>query len=118
MGPDRVSIHISPGNPFNSMNDFDPAALFGHLVRDISNITRNLRRLFPGPYITNGGYDGNSAMDILSSGGADLVAFGRSFLANPDLPERLKRGGELNEPDPATLYGGWEKGYTDYPFLD
>jgi N-ethylmaleimide reductase len=55
---------------------------------------------------------------VLSSGWTDLVSFGRSFVGNPDLPERLRTGAGLNDLDPATLYGGGEQGYTDYPFLD
>jgi len=146
-GADRVGIHISPGNPFNSMKDSDPASLFTTLVEAIAplglaylhvseinldepgnhkeanynagpnEITGRLREIFPGPYITNGGYDGASAQRMLSSGWADLVSFGRHFISNPDLPERLKKGAELNPLDPETLYGGEEKGYTDYPFL-
>ena len=55
---------------------------------------------------------------IISDGIADAVAIGRSYIANPDLVERIRLGAELNEPDPETFYGGDEKGYTDYPFLD
>lgn len=54
----------------------------------------------------------------IASGIADAIAFGRLFIANPDLPERFRRGASLNEPDPSTFYGGGEKGYTDYPFME
>jgi N-ethylmaleimide reductase len=147
-GADRVGIHISPGNPFNSVHDSDPGKLFTALVKDIAplglaylhvseidladpgdhkganynaalnEITTGLRGLFPGPYITNGGYDGVSAAAVLSGGNADLVAFGRPYISNPDLPERLQKNAPLNDFDPDTLYGGGEKGYTDYPFLE
>jgi len=147
-GADRVGIHISPGNPFNSMHDSDPETLYSTLVRAVSpmglaylhaseivladagtysvanynagpnEITSRLRESFGGPYITNGGYDGASAGIALSTGWADLVSFGRSFISNPDLPERLRRNAPLNELDPETLYGGAEKGYTDYPSLE
>jgi N-ethylmaleimide reductase len=76
-----------------------------------------MRRLFKGPYMANGGYTRERAMRALGSGAADLVSFGELFIANPDLPERLKANTPLNEPDPATFYGGGEKGYTDYPAM-
>jgi N-ethylmaleimide reductase len=67
--------------------------------------------------MTNFGYDKARANAVLASGQADLVAFGVPFIANPDLPERFRRDAPLNAPDPATFYGGGEKGYTDYPSL-
>jgi N-ethylmaleimide reductase len=76
-----------------------------------------VRRAFGGVYIANGAYDVDSAADRIRRGGADAIAFGELFLANPDLPERIKRGGPFNEPDRSTFYGGTEKGYTDYPTL-
>ena len=77
-----------------------------------------LRAAFEGPYIASGGYDRLRGDWALASGGADLVAFGKAFLANPDLPERFRRQAPLNPPDPATFYGGDGRGYTDYPALD
>jgi N-ethylmaleimide reductase len=68
--------------------------------------------------MTNASYDRDSAKAVLASGRADLVAFGVPFIANPDLPARFQAGAPLNTPDPSTFYGGGEKGYTDYPFLD
>ena len=76
------------------------------------------RKAFSGAYIANNGYTRDLAIDAVSAGRADLVAFGRPFIANPDLVERLRTGAPLNELDRATLYGGGEKGYTDYPTLD
>ena len=67
--------------------------------------------------MTNAGYDRDSGNAVLAAGRADLVAFGVPFIANPDLPARYQAGAPLNTPDPATFYGGKEKGYTDYPFL-
>lgn len=67
-------------------------------------------------WMVNNGYDRALAEQSLA-GGADLVAFGKSFIANPDLTERLRRGGLFNEPDRSTFYGGTDKGYTDYPAL-
>lgn len=69
-----------------------------------------------GAWMVNNGYDGALAQEAVTSGRADLVAFGRLFIANPDLVERLRHSKGLNEPDKATFYGGGEKGYTDYPF--
>ena len=77
-----------------------------------------LRTAFAGTYMTNGGYDRERAAATLAAGDADLVSFGRLFLANPDLPRRLRLGAELNEPDPATFYGGDAEGYVDYPALE
>jgi N-ethylmaleimide reductase len=67
--------------------------------------------------ITNGGFTPEKARQALAGGHADAVAWGTLFLANPDLPERFRRGAALNAPDPATFYGGTDKGYTDYPAL-
>ena len=76
-----------------------------------------MRKRFAGAYIANNGYDFELANTVLAADAADLIAFGKPFLANPDLVERLKRGAPLNAPDKATFYGGSEKGYTDYPTL-
>ncbi|MEE9318641.1 MAG: alkene reductase, partial [Rhodospirillales bacterium] len=70
-----------------------------------------------GVYIANGGYDQDRAEEALASGAADLVAFGKPFIANPDLPERFRRDAPLNKADPETFYGGDARGYTDYPAL-
>ena len=75
------------------------------------------RPRFPGVVITNGGYTAERAQRALATGDADAVAFGAAFIANPDLPERFRRGAPLNAPDVSTFYGGTEKGYTDYPPL-
>ncbi|MDP3932621.1 MAG: alkene reductase, partial [Methylococcaceae bacterium] len=76
-----------------------------------------LRRLFNGIYIGNNGYDRELALTARQQGLVDLVAFGRPFISNPDLVERLKLNAPLNEWDADTFYGGGAKGYTDYPFL-
>jgi N-ethylmaleimide reductase len=68
--------------------------------------------------MANNGYDFELANKVVSAGEADLIAFGKLFIANPDLVERLKRGAPLNPPDKATFYGGGAKGYTDYPTLE
>jgi N-ethylmaleimide reductase len=142
MGDGRVGVHISPENPFNDMYDSNSESLFSHLAEglnrfplaylhvveiDLSNpavyngalnpVTQKVRGIFKSTYMTNGGYDRNLAERVLERGDADLVSFGRLFLANPDLPERFSKDAPLNEPDPNTFYGGDEKGYTDYPFV-
>ena len=76
-----------------------------------------LRHAFSGVFILAGGFDGDSAERALVEGRADLIAFGRAFLANPDLVERLKLHAKLNSPDTATFYLPGPKGYTDYPTL-
>jgi len=77
-----------------------------------------LRRNFRGTYIANNGYDFATAAAAVASGRADLIAFGKAFLANPDLVARLRTGAPLNAPDKSTFYGGGAKGYIDYPFLE
>ncbi len=139
-GATRVGVRISPVNAFNSMSDSDPDATFGHVAQALDRFglaylhvverdssdrepepsfdRRRLRAAFDGPYIANGGYDRLRGDWALASSGADLIAFGQAFLANPDLPERFRRHAPLNQPDPATFYGGDGRGYTDYPALD
>jgi 2,4-dienoyl-CoA reductase-like NADH-dependent reductase (Old Yellow Enzyme family) len=76
-----------------------------------------LRRRFNGHYMANGGYDKRRANSAIADGRADCVAFGKSYIANPDLVERYARDAPLNVPDASTFYGGREQGYTDYPAL-
>jgi N-ethylmaleimide reductase len=142
-GADRVGIRLSPAGTFNSMKDSDPAATFGYVAQALGSLgiaylhvvepaennlyrvngepasaTRHLRSLFKGTLITAQGYDFESGNRVLAAGDADLVAYARLFLANPDLPERFAFGASLNEPDVSTFYGGNEHGYTDYPALE
>jgi N-ethylmaleimide reductase len=138
-GAERVGVRLSPLSPFNDMSDSDPFATFGeaasvldgfglaylHLVvpgsvdpeSDSGRITAHLRERFRGPLMVNGGYTHEAAEAVIGSGRADLVSFGSSFLANPDLPERFAEGVPLNPPNPSTFYGGGAEGYTDYPAL-
>jgi N-ethylmaleimide reductase len=116
------------------MTDADPVATFGHAARELGRLgiayvhlmegndearalTPALKAAFGGPVIVAGGYDAEKAEVVLDAGTADLVAFGVPYLANPDLPERLRTGAPLNAPDPSTFYGGDERGYLDYPTL-
>jgi N-ethylmaleimide reductase len=134
-GPGRVGYRISPNSPFNSMSDSDPRKTFSHLVEQINQrgigylhvvdpiadgakrLSPVLRKIFDGTYIVNGGFDIVAANAAIGKGETDLVAFGVPFLANPDLPERFKRGAALNAPDQATFYAGDSNGYIDYPAL-
>lgn len=138
-GRERVGVRISPVNPFNSMHDSDPDSTFGYVAKNLgarklaylhvvemdqSGVTtgqsvnfRRVRDLFGGLYIANGGYTYERATTALAKGDADLIAFGRLFLANPDLPDRFAKRAPLNVPQPESFYGGDEKGYTDYPSL-
>jgi N-ethylmaleimide reductase len=125
------------------MFDSDPQATFGYVARQLDALgiaylhiveprikgteliaeaepvaVRHLRPLFRGTIIAAGGFDGAGAEALLESGDADAVAFGRAFIANPDLPERLRLGLPLNAYDRATFFGGDARGYTDYPFHD
>jgi N-ethylmaleimide reductase len=141
-GADRVGIRISPAGVFNNMGDSKPAETFGYVARALSpkglaylhvvepvnperykvngspvSATRHLRSLYDGVLITAQGYTFKTGNDVLARGDADLVAFGKMFLANPDLPERFRKSAPLNAPDMSTFYGGTERGYTDYPAL-
>jgi N-ethylmaleimide reductase len=139
-GPDRVGVRLSPSGGYNDMTDSDPLKTFGYVIGKLDQLgivyvhlveaseddirqggsmvpTDRLRLLFRRTLIVNGGYDRERADAVIRSGVADLVSFGKAFLANPDLPQRLKIGATLNVPDPDTFYGGGEKGYVDYPPL-
>jgi N-ethylmaleimide reductase len=136
-GGDRIGVRFSPVNPFNAISDSNPDKTFGYaaaalnrfglaylhvleggLAESAADYDRAaLRNAFGGAYIANNGYDKARADAALASGAVDLVAFGKAFLANPDLPARFAAGASLNASDPATFYGGSEKGYTDYPAL-
>ncbi len=143
-GGDRVGVRISPVHTFNSMYDSHPHLTFGFVAKELNRFglaylhvvgsrygdgeypvnsvqpfdERMLRDAFKGTYIANAGYDRDRALAALQASEADLIAFGSLFIANPDLPLRLALNTALNVPDVSTFYGGSEKGYTDYPFLD
>jgi len=139
VGADRTAIRLSPVSPVNDSHESDPAAVYGalvealdrrglaflHLVEGATGTSREtdfdfkaLRRRFRGAWMVNNLYDKALAERVLRAGEADLVAFGRPFIANPDLAERLKLGAPLAAADPATIYGGGAEGYTDYPALE
>jgi N-ethylmaleimide reductase len=133
----RVGFRMAPVSPANDIADSNPAALFGalaealsarhlayiHVVEGATGGRRDnapfdflaLRRAFSGAYIANNGYTRNLAIEAIRDNRADMIAFGRPFISNPDLVERLRTGAPLSASDQATYYGGGAKGYTDYP---
>ena len=135
----RLGIRLSPVSPANDAVTSDPAQVFGYFVSELSkrgiafihvvegvtggprdNVPFDyvaLRKSFSGAYIANNGYTRDLAIEAVREDRADLIAFGKAFIANPDLVERLRTDAPLNELDRTTLYGGTEKGYTDYPAL-
>ncbi len=139
IGAGHVGIRISPGTGAGGTAETDPAdvaATYGELVDGLapiglaylhvlgdprSELTRDLRARFGGVFMANTGFAAvtsrEEAASLVESGVTDLVSVGRLFIANPDLVTRWERGAELNEPDPATFYGGGAQGYTDYPTL-
>jgi N-ethylmaleimide reductase len=138
-GAARTGIRISPVTPANDVSDSNPQPLFDHIVDGLSALKLvyihviegstggprdnapfdydSLRKRFAGAYIANNGYDFKLANEVLDQNKADLIAFGKLFISNPDLVERFKRGAPLNPFDKMTFYGGGAKGYTDYPAL-
>jgi N-ethylmaleimide reductase len=139
IGAERVGLRISPGHQFNDIVETDTRETYDALLRAIAHhdlmylhvmetepfagysTLEQARELWPGTLMANAGFteefDVDGANRLVAEGKVDLVAYGRRFLANPDLPQRLRTGAELNEPDQETFYGGGERGYTDYPAL-
>lgn len=141
VGADRTGVRISPVTPSNDMTDSNPQALFTHVVDALNALSPvyihvvegatggdrdfggpfdyvDLRRQFRGTYIANNGYTLDLAKAAIETSRAHLIAFGKAFLANPDLVARLRANAPLNTPDKTTFYGGGDKGYTDYPTLE
>lgn len=141
IGAKRTGIRLSPVSPANGISDSAPQPLFNHVVEELEKrhpvyihvvegatggprdvapdfSFEELRKRYSGTWMVNNGYDLNLATKVVAERKADLVAFGRPFIANPDLVERLRRDAPWNELDRDTLYGGGAKGYLDYPTLD
>ena len=137
IGADKVGVRISPGNPLHDIAEDDVEQTYKLLVGGLADLrlafldvaeaadqrelTRSLRAQWPAAFILNphtgGERTGPEQLALLEDGTADIIAFGASFLANPDLPARLAAGGPFNTADRATLFGGDHRGYTDYPTL-
>jgi 2,4-dienoyl-CoA reductase-like NADH-dependent reductase (Old Yellow Enzyme family) len=136
-GPQRVGMHLAPRSPSHSVSDSDPARTFAYVARELGRrrfgflfiretrgpgaLLSSLKREFDGICIANDGYDLGSATLALENGEADAVSFGRAYIANPDLLDRLRRRAPLNEVNSETIYDLVEssaRGYTDYPTLD
>ena len=145
IGADRTGLRLSPITPVNGAGqDSQAPALFDHIVRELAPLDlaylhliegqtggprdlsdkgvapfdyQALRRHYKGAWMVNNGYTLEMSQSVLASGQADLVAFGRPFIANPDLGRRLRLGADLNALQRETLYGGGAAGYTDYPTL-
>jgi len=140
-GAERTGIRVSPTGTFNDMHDDDPVATYSMFASALNskglafievvedsfqgndvegrpeNVIQAIQKNFNGAYIANGNYSADEARQRIAAGRADLVSFGRPFISNPDLPQRLRVGAALNEYDEETFYGGDERGYTDYPSL-
>lgn len=140
-GPGRVGVRLSPSGKWGAISDSDPEATFAFAAQALNAFglaylhiieprvmgvetlhpdqapvaAKSLRQVFHGPIIAAGGFDGASAAAIVDAGDADLVAFGRFFASNPDLPDRLRLQLPLNDYDRSAFWGGTEAGYTDYP---
>ncbi|HIJ62777.1 MAG TPA: alkene reductase [Rhodospirillaceae bacterium] len=133
-GADRVGLHLSPRSDSHDMRDSDATATFSHVAREAGRrklafvfvrealtgpprLGPRLKKDFGGVLIANEGLTGDSAAGVLAAGEADAASFGQLFIANPDLPRRLKEKAPLNRPDPMTFFGSGPGGYTDYPSL-
>jgi N-ethylmaleimide reductase len=142
-GADRVGIRLSPFGVANDSGEAEPMDLYGHMVTqlapmglaylhlieprasgagqkevnhsDVPSACELFRPLWPGGLITAGNFTREGAVSTVSQGHADAIAFGRYFISNPDLPQRLARGLALTPYDRATFYGGGDAGYIDYP---
>lgn len=145
VGAQRVSVRLTPMGRFMGMGDETPEATFGYIVGQLSTmnlaylhlvepaivgierdenfdprwdtVIQHLRSIYPGVLMLAGGYDQKTAEQALASGRGDIIAFGRNFIANPDLPARFKASQALNLPDASTFFGGDAVGYTDYPTM-
>ena len=139
VGVERTSIRLSPNLDSHGVQDNDPAGLFIAAAAALETlgvtwielreagpqstfqptetppISPAMREVYSGKIVLNSDYDGSNAQAALESGAADAISFGRTFIANPDLPERLRIGAELNEWDSKTYYSQGPEGYTDYP---
>jgi N-ethylmaleimide reductase len=145
IGSERVGIRLSPNGNYKDVFDNDPVALYDYLIHKLNSfdlaylhlmesytplvpaekyakylkiVTPHYRKIYNGKLITNVNFDFESGNKIIKEGNADMVAFGKLFISNPDLVERFKKGAPLAKWDKDTFYHGGERGYTDYPFYE
>ena len=132
-GPGRVGMHLAPRGDAHDMGDSDLPATFGHVARELGKrkiaflcareklvaprLGPMMKKAFGGVYVANEGFDLASAEATLAAGEADAVAFGKLFIANPDLPKRFRLNAPLNAWNMATFYADGAEGYTDYAAL-
>jgi N-ethylmaleimide reductase len=141
-GPQKTGIRFSPSGTNQGIHDSNPKRSYTYILERLndfnlayvhleepthdvsslenypSNVTEYFRNIYEGTIITCVNYDRQSGIKAIEENKADLVAYGRLFLANPDLPERFAANAQLNKPDRGTFYGGDAEGYIDYPFMD
>jgi N-ethylmaleimide reductase len=141
-GKERVGVRLGPNSIFNGMSDSNPDVTFGYAADELRKLgiaylhliepridgnvaikdglppvaAAQMKKIFKGTVMAAGGFEADTAEEIIEKGDAELVAFGRHFIANPDLPRRIREGLALNPYDRDTFYGGNARGYTDYPF--
>ena len=145
IGPEKTGIRLSPSGIFKDMFDSNPIELYEYIISKLDDynlaylhilepmvalepahkyekylkeVTPHFRKFYKGLLITNCGFDFHSGNRIIENGHADMVAFGKLFISNPDLVERFERGADLSPWDVDTFYTNGPKGYTDYPFMD
>ena len=132
VGSQKVGVKFSPQIPFNDIEERDADEVYPYILEKLSHRSlayvhvsvgmgagwhSKLRPHYKGVYFAGASFTRESGTELLANGGADAIVFGVKFLANPDLPDRFKRGAQLNEPDQPTFYSPGERGYTDYPTL-
>jgi N-ethylmaleimide reductase len=130
VGAQRVGVKFSPQIRFNDIEELDADEVYPYILGRVNEQSlayvhvadgttagwhAKFRAHYKGVYFANGGFTRESGAELLAQGGADAIVFGTKFLANPDLPDRFKRGAELNDPDRSTFYSPGERGYVDYP---
>jgi len=132
-GPGRVGMHLAPRGDTHGISDSNPTATFTYIAHELGrrkiafiaarehpgpdSIGPNLKQAFGGVFVANEAIDLRTGQQLLDEGKADAVAFGKLFIANPDLPARFAKGSPLNRPNAATFYAPGPEGYTDYPAL-
>jgi len=132
-GAGRVGMHLAPRGDAHGISDSNPTATFSYVARELGrrkiafiaarehvgpdSIGPQLKQIFGGTFVANEAIDQKTGQQLLDEGKADAVAFGKLFIANPDLPARFAKGAPLNRPEPNTFYAPGPHGYTDYPAL-